>query len=141
MSDLLEAVETPVVETPAVEVETKPCCAETQIAPVNLYDELDKQSFSFLLAIRDYLGELLSKKAAEEKTALLEKSLELSSYLGVDVNALLTPPKSKKVKADTEPKIKYKDDNGNTWTGKGPKPAWFKAAVESGVDPESFRVV
>ena len=28
--------------------------------------------------------------------------------------------------------IKYQDDAGNTWTGHGMRPRWFKAALESG---------
>lgn len=28
--------------------------------------------------------------------------------------------------------IKYRDETGNTWTGHGMRPRWFKAALESG---------
>ena len=28
--------------------------------------------------------------------------------------------------------VKYRDDAGNTWSGRGPKPRWFKAALEAG---------
>lgn len=27
---------------------------------------------------------------------------------------------------------KFKDDQGNAWSGRGPRPAWFKAALEAG---------
>ena len=27
---------------------------------------------------------------------------------------------------------KFKDDEGNVWSGRGPRPAWFKAALEAG---------
>jgi DNA-binding protein H-NS len=30
---------------------------------------------------------------------------------------------------------KYKDDQGNIWGGRGPRPGWFKAAIESGKTP------
>ncbi len=30
--------------------------------------------------------------------------------------------------------IKYRDDAGNTWTGHGKRPGWFKAAIEGGKD-------
>jgi len=33
---------------------------------------------------------------------------------------------------------KYRDQAGNVWGGRGPRPAWFKAALESGTDPESL---
>lgn len=148
MSFIIEAVDQLVASPSVVEAveEVKCCKEEVQPAPVNLYDELEKQSFSFLLAIKEFLISLLEKKAAEEKALLLEKSAELSSYFGVEVNALLNPPKGKDSKAKgksrgkVESGVKYRDPNGNTWTGKGPKPGWMKAAIEQGVDPESFRV-
>ena len=36
--------------------------------------------------------------------------------------------------------IKYRDAVGNTWTGNGKRPGWFKAAVESGIPPEDLLV-
>lgn len=27
---------------------------------------------------------------------------------------------------------KFKDGQGNVWSGRGPRPAWFKAALEAG---------
>lgn len=27
---------------------------------------------------------------------------------------------------------KFKDDQGNVWSGRGPRPVWFKAALEAG---------
>lgn len=41
-----------------------------------------------------------------------------------------------KSKAASAPK--FKDDKGNTWSGRGPRPGWFKAALESGATPESL---
>jgi DNA-binding protein H-NS len=36
--------------------------------------------------------------------------------------------------------IKYRDDHGNTWTGRGWKPLWLKAAIESGKTLDDFAV-
>lgn len=33
---------------------------------------------------------------------------------------------------------KYKDDQGHTWGGRGPRPAWFKAALAAGKTPEEL---
>lgn len=33
---------------------------------------------------------------------------------------------------------KYKDDAGNTWSGRGPRPSWLKSALSSGASLESF---
>nr|WP_315232909.1 H-NS family nucleoid-associated regulatory protein [uncultured Albidiferax sp.] len=35
-------------------------------------------------------------------------------------------------KKKTERVIKYKDEAGNSWTGHGKRPGWFKAALEGG---------
>lgn len=36
--------------------------------------------------------------------------------------------------------VKYRDDAGNTWTGRGSQPRWLRAALESGKKLESFAV-
>jgi DNA-binding protein H-NS len=36
--------------------------------------------------------------------------------------------------------IKYRDDSGNSWTGHGRSPAWYKSALESGKTPDDLLV-
>ena len=36
--------------------------------------------------------------------------------------------------------IKYRDENGNTWTSRGSRPRWLVAALESGRKIEDFLV-
>jgi DNA-binding protein H-NS len=36
--------------------------------------------------------------------------------------------------------VKYRDENGNVWGGRGPRPAWLRAAIEAGRTPEEFLV-
>jgi len=36
--------------------------------------------------------------------------------------------------------VKYRDENGNTWTSRGSKPRWLVAALESGRKIEDFLV-
>lgn len=36
--------------------------------------------------------------------------------------------------------VKYRDDAGNTWTGRGNKPRWLVAALASGKTVEDFAV-
>lgn len=35
-------------------------------------------------------------------------------------------------------KVKFRDENGNTWTGHGRRPQWFIDAVASGKSPEQL---
>lgn len=134
MSDTIEAVD--LIELPTGKVVSPALIVAASEIPkddFDVYDVLSKRDFSSLLPIRDYLNDLLAEKAEAERAALIEKSAELSGYLGLEVADLLTPPKKKS-------EIKYRDADGNAWTGKGPKPAWFKAALDAGIDPETFRV-
>ena len=39
---------------------------------------------------------------------------------------------SKRSKRKASGVIKYRDDSGNSWTGHGRSPAWYKLALESG---------
>lgn len=41
-------------------------------------------------------------------------------------------------KAKAAPTVKFRDDNGNTWSGRGPRPAWLRTALENGAKLESF---
>ncbi len=134
MSDTIEAVD--FLEAPTGKAVSPTLVAAVSEIPSNdfdVYDAISKRSFTALLSLRDYVNDLLAEKAEAERAALIDKSAELSGYLGLEVAELLTQPKKKS-------EIKYRDADGNSWTGKGPKPAWFKAAVDSGVDPETLRV-
>jgi len=35
---------------------------------------------------------------------------------------------------------KYRDSEGNTWTGNGKRPRWFLAAIESGKSPKDLEI-
>jgi len=37
-------------------------------------------------------------------------------------------------------KYRNPDDATQTWTGKGRQPAWFKAALEKGIDPSDMEI-
>jgi DNA-binding protein H-NS len=43
-------------------------------------------------------------------------------------------------KANSAVAPKYRDSGGNVWSGRGPRPAWFKAALESGKAAEDLLV-
>ena len=47
------------------------------------------------------------------------------------------PRKTSKTAAAGAPK--FKDEQGNTWSGRGPRPAWFKAALEAGKSADDLR--
>lgn len=45
---------------------------------------------------------------------------------------------ARKAKAHTTPK--FRDTAGNSWSGRGPRPAWLRTALASGATLESFAV-
>ena len=48
-------------------------------------------------------------------------------------------PAAKAKKAKRAPsKVNYADDAGNSWTGRGPKPRWLKAQLDSGKTLQDF---
>ncbi|MDD2882943.1 MAG: H-NS histone family protein [Rhodoferax sp.] len=48
--------------------------------------------------------------------------------------------KSVSVKSSKKAEIKYRDDNGNTWSGRGLKPRWLTAELEIGKSLSNFLV-
>lgn len=51
------------------------------------------------------------------------------------------PASKQRKKAGPKPAprtVKFKDDNGNTWSGMGKRPAWFNAALAAGKTTEEL---
>jgi len=48
------------------------------------------------------------------------------------VDRAATKPKGKGKTGAASGAPKFRDDQGNVWSGRGPRPAWFKAALEAG---------
>jgi DNA-binding protein H-NS len=49
-----------------------------------------------------------------------------------------TSPGSPKPAAKRKAKASYKDENGNAWSGMGPKPRWLKDALAAGASLDQF---
>ena len=85
-------------------------------------------SFEDLRTLHREIGALIAQRRHEA----LEKLKQQISVLGFNVDDLI--PKKPRNGA-----IKYRDNNGNTWGGKGKRPAWITAIVEGGGDIEEYR--
>lgn len=56
-----------------------------------------------------------------------------SGRVGSVGHAATKPKGKKKGKTGVTSALpKFRDDQGNVWSGRGPRPAWFKAALEEG---------
>jgi DNA-binding protein H-NS len=49
-------------------------------------------------------------------------------------------PKAAKVPTRKPVAVKYRDESGNTWTGRGNKPRWLAAAMAQGRKVEDFLI-
>ncbi len=47
-------------------------------------------------------------------------------------------PSLKKSKTENPQSIKYRDEAGHAWSGRGPKPKWFKDALAAGATEQSL---
>ena len=66
---------------------------------------------------------------------------ELAESAGIEVrfSTESTVPAEKPVNRRAAP-IKYRDDAGNVWSGRGMKPKWLQQHIKAGRHPEEFAV-
>lgn len=54
--------------------------------------------------------------------------------------AAVAPGGTRRASNGTAARPKYRDEHGNTWSGRGPRPRWFKDALAAGRRAEDFAV-
>ena len=110
-------------------------------------------------ALKARIAALQKQLAAVEnsKAPAVRKVRALMKKLGVTMADLAETPTAKAVKrdsrrgrprkADAAPRkpatkipVKYRDANGNAWTGRGKTPTWILEAEKAGKSREEFRV-
>jgi DNA-binding protein H-NS len=78
---------------------------------------------------------LAAGRSIDEFRANSKASPTLAAAI-VQSESLAKAPAKKSKRAPS--KVNYSDDAGNSWTGRGPKPRWLKAAIESGKALQDF---
>jgi len=82
------------------------------------------------------------KAEASSGSAAVETSKAVRSVKASKANKSSRVAKPAKPVKTTQAKpagaIKYRDEAGNTWTGRGTRPKWFLAAVAAGKTPEQL---
>lgn len=73
-------------------------------------------------------------KVARKKRALAKPEVPAAATGTAQAPATTRSAKGTKVA------IKYRDDSGNSWSGRGSQPRWLRAAVEGGKKIEDFLV-
>lgn len=59
---------------------------------------------------------------------------------GKKVDGKAAKPGKKAGKAKTAGIVKFRDEAGNTWGGRGPRPLWLRGAIKAGKKLEDFAV-
>jgi DNA-binding protein H-NS len=85
---------------------------------------LSSMSVDALLKLRDDIGEVLTRRAAQLRD-------ELSKLGGGERRSSL---KGRRVP------VKFRDRSGNTWAGRGAQPRWLREKLKAGAKLEDFAV-
>lgn len=108
-------------------------------------------------ALKVRIAQLQKQLAAAEvsKAPAIKKVKALMKKLGVTIEDLSDakpagrrgrPPKdstavtTKQKKSRGKVAIKYRDDKGNTWTGRGKTPRWIVEAEKAGKSRDAFKI-
>lgn len=87
----------------------------------------------------DHIFGELQKPAAKTRVAKAKADGRVKKS-GVEAPADI-PAKQASVPKGTKIAAKFKDDAGNSWSGRGSQPRWLKAAIAAGKKIEDFAVV
>ena len=92
---------------------------------------------------RANLGDLSTKDLMDLRTkveeALTEKRRELQEQISLLANLSITATGRRSLRGRKVPP-KYRDDDGNTWAGRGGRPKWLVGALKKGRKLDSFLV-
>lgn len=111
----------------------------------NVIVALDALSYDELLKVAGAASKLAESKKAEAKQALIAEFMSRAEGLGLSLVEATGrrgrgPSRKGAAASASGPKaVAYRDSNGNTWVGKGPRPAWLREALAAGAALESFK--
>jgi DNA-binding protein H-NS len=99
-------------------------------------DKLQRQAEA--LKKQEVSGVIIRIKSAIEHYGLTARDLGLSTRrAGASTGRVAHKAMTREAVRKPVP-VKYRDEEGHTWTGRGKRPNWFKAALESGKTPEDL---
>jgi DNA-binding protein H-NS len=90
--------------------------------------ELQQMSYEQLKETKEQIDNLMQQRREE----VLQELRTKAAVMGFSMETVL-------LRTNGAAKPKYRGPNGETWTGKGKRPAWINAIVDSGGDIEDYR--
>ena len=100
---------------------------------------VDNMNFAELSELEARIGKLKIEKQNTEREAVRDKIIAMAKEAGFDAHELF----GKGGRGGRGGKIapKYRDKDGNTWTGRGRPPRWLSAALnQRGVKKDDFLI-
>lgn len=113
-----------------------------QSQPLQLDIDTMATSLSDLIAEKDALERQIREAQSAAKAEAIAKVRELMSRHGLTAADLVGVARAKQgIKPGSKVAAKYRDPvSGSTWTGRGLKPKWLSAAIESGKTIRDFAI-
>jgi len=102
-----------------------------------------------ILASMMKLDAVIADKLAQDKVQNVNEVLALVEKYGLTKDDLFPPQTSSSTKqksaltksgSSTTLPVKYQDEKGNTWTGRGLNPKWLEKEIEAGKKKEDFLI-
>lgn len=117
---------------------------------MTLYTTANETSAPTLAELEAQRADIEAKIAAAKQAAMADsvsRVKALMDELGVTLRMLGTrsqaaskPSKQRHTSAGKKVAIKYRDGDGNEWSGRGLQPKWLREAIAAGASLESFAV-
>jgi DNA-binding protein H-NS len=102
---------------------------------------MEKMSLAELSKMQADIGRMKAEKQNSERAAVREKIMSLAKEHGFDIHELFGR-KGNGNGTRGKVAVKYRDNAGNTWTGRGRMPRWMVAATKGGkAKKDDFLVV
>ncbi|WP_458096171.1 H-NS histone family protein [Roseomonas sp. WA12] len=103
---------------------------------------LDKLTVPELTQLIEEAKAALNNKRGEARSQLVEEMTAKARQLGLDLSDLITSARTnvRKSRSDKGAPVaaKYRNETGETWSGRGRMPKWLSEAVGRGRDKEDF---
>jgi DNA-binding protein H-NS len=105
-------------------------------------DEINLEGFSIPelenLAVRVVVQ--INNKKEERKRELLEEMEKIAEREGLTLKEVMRAGRKAQKRRPPKPKYRNPEDSSKTWSGRGKKPAWVVAALDSGKSLEDLQI-
>lgn len=108
------------------------------MAVQSVLEILAEFSVADLVTVQKNIGQLIEQRQVAERTRLRQEILKMVSESGLSLTEVLEP--GKKTVNVAAAKYANPTDVSQTWTGRGRKPAWVVAHLNSGGTLESLAI-